>query len=52
MLKPTETSKKNQVSGKQKCKTFKFLEKIAKNFKFLEKIANFWNELQKSQGFG
>ena len=36
MLKPTETSKKIKVFGKN-CKNFKFWEKNCKNFKFLEK---------------
>ena len=41
MLKPTKTSKKSQVFGKN-CKKFKFFGKNCKNF-------NFCKELQKSR---
>ena len=61
MPKPTETSKKSQIFGKnctqikflgKNTKTSKFSEKIAKISKFLEQTLNFWNKMQKSQDFG
>ena len=50
VMKPTETSKKNQILEKKKCKTFKFLEKIAK-ISSLKKIAKYSKILQKNCKF-